>query len=209
MANKINKSYKLNKDDISVINRYFTCHTDWSKSNFNDLKQSLITHLREEQKNKCCYCKRELGFDLKEVEIEHIIPKGEYECFTFHMKNLSLSCPGCNTSKHADQVLYNPVVKYPRTGKNFKIVHPHFDDYDLHIAIHYGSIYEGLDAKGHNTLSACNISRLRKVIQRQREADLNNGSLTYKLINALTNATPEQRQDLENLLESMFFPKVV
>lgn len=200
MVNKIHLSYDLSQSEKELIKKNFTSHKDWSKATFDEFKKSLMSHLRNEQKNKCCYCKRELGFDLKEVEIEHIIPKSEYDKFTFHMKNLALSCPGCNTSKNAEQVLYKPIVQYPRSGSNFKIVHAYFDDYDKHITIHFDNIYEGRDEKGINTLGACKIFRLREVLKRQRENDLKNGSLIQQLVQALMQATPEQRQDVDKVI---------
>lgn len=200
MSNQIKTPYKINSKEKKLIQDRFDVHEDWSKECFKTLKDSIIEHLRKEQNNKCCYCKRELGFDLKEVEIEHIIPKAEYVGFTFHMKNLALSCPGCNTSKNAGQVLYKPVKNYPRNGNNFKIIHAHYDDYERHITIHFESIYEGTDDKGVNTIGACKLYRLKSVMQKQRESDIKNGSLTFKLVQALMQATPEQRQDLEHAL---------
>ncbi len=203
MTSKIIRNYIFSIAENEVINLNFTSHKDWSKAVFSPLKKSLIEHLRTEQENKCCYCKRILGFDLKEVEIEHIIPKSEYEIFTFHARNLALSCPGCNTSKHADQVLKKKVVRYPTTGRNFRIIHAHFDEYYNHIKIHNNSIYEGLDEKGLNTISACKIYRLKEVMERQRESDIEHGSVLAKIVEALLHATPEQQQDLNQAIEKI------
>ncbi|WP_395490770.1 HNH endonuclease [Cedecea davisae] len=207
MTSKINSHYVLTAQDAFLIKTHFVSHKDWNKAVFSSFKESLIEHLRKEQGNKCCYCKRTLGFDLKEVEIEHIIPKSEYEIFTFHTKNLALSCPGCNVSKNAEDVLKVKIKRYPTTGKNFKIVHAYFDDYYDHIEIHSNSIYEGLDEKGLNTLSACKIYRLKDVLRRQRENDRQQGSVLALLIQALTHATPEQQQDLNQAIESIIMSK--
>ena len=97
--NRIENQYKFTKEELDIIKNNFTCHTDWDKVCFADLKKAIIIFLRKEQDNKCCYCKKELGFDLKQVDIEHILPKSTFSNFTFHVKNLALSCPGCNTKK--------------------------------------------------------------------------------------------------------------
>ncbi|TOH24941.1 hypothetical protein CGI85_24100, partial [Vibrio parahaemolyticus] len=100
------------------MNSHFSTHKDWEKGAFDSIKENLIADLRPKQNNKCCYCKSELGFDIKAVDIEHILPKSKHEKFTFHPKNLALSCPGCNTSKGSKEVVKRGVQNYPRSGAN-------------------------------------------------------------------------------------------
>ena len=82
---------------------------------FNSIKENIVAHLRIQQNNTCCYCKYQLGFDIKQVDIEHIVPKSEYEQFTFENRNLALSCPPCNTKKSTKPVLNNSIVNYAKS----------------------------------------------------------------------------------------------
>ena len=123
MSNRIKNPYNYTAEEIAIISRYFSIHNHWTKTIFNTIKQNVISHLRIQQNNLCCYCKYKLGFDIRQVEIEHIIPKAEYPNFTFEPLNLALSCPACNTKKNTKPVLYNAIVNYPTEGTNFKIIY--------------------------------------------------------------------------------------
>src|SRR5690606_19612567 len=99
MSNRILFPYRFTAGESTIIANNLSTHTDWTKVVFNLIKENIIAHLRIQQDNTCCYCKYQLGFDIKQVDIEHIIPKSEYGQFTFESQNLALSCPACNTKK--------------------------------------------------------------------------------------------------------------
>lgn len=202
MKEKINTPYSFTKDEKETIKDNFTSHNDWDKSTFNSIKDNLVTFLRNEQDNECCYCKRELGFDIKEVDIEHILPKSRYEKFTFHPKNLALSCPGCNTKKSTNEVLKKTsITNYPRNGSNVKIVHAHYDNYSKHIEILDTCVYTAHDDKGHETIGIAKLYRLKKVEENARKA--NSGkSIMSKLVEELRNSKPEEMQELLDLIKS-------
>lgn len=193
--------YSFTKEEDNVIHGNFSTYRDWPKVVFDKIKENIIIHLRKEQRNKCCYCNRELGFDIKSVEIEHIIPKSLYGQFTFTPRNLALSCPGCNNGKGAENILKRSIIIYPRTSSNIKIIHPHYDCYQKHIEIHDGTIYEGLDAKGCETIKVCKIFRLKNVVEMQKKMDIAKGSIIGQLVHGLQSLTPEQRLDVETMLK--------
>jgi len=199
MVDKILNPYCFSSAEKKAIKDSFEQHTDWDKACFDDIKASIKEDLRPKQEHSCCYCKRELGFDIKEVDIEHIIPKSKYEKFTFHPKNLALSCPGCNTNKSNQPVLFKEIKNYPRTGSNLTIVHPHFDHYKKHIEIHEEAIYEGLSSKGCETIKLCKLFRLKKVLERQKKAKLK-ASPIAKLVSDLNNASDEEKQQIMEAL---------
>ncbi len=90
MPNKIATPYTINNDEQAIVDNNFTLHTDWDKKSvFDGIKSNIRNFLRIQQDNECCYCKRELGFDIKEVDIEHITPKSLYSHFTFEPLNLA------------------------------------------------------------------------------------------------------------------------
>ncbi|OMO32248.1 hypothetical protein BH582_10885 [Vibrio sp. 10N.222.47.A9] len=201
MVDKIAIPYKLSLDDLKNIKSYFNDHNDWGNDKFNDFKASVIEHLRIQQNNNCCYCKWKLGYDIKNVDIEHIIPKSKYSEFTFNPKNLALSCPGCNTSKSSNNVLHKPIKRYPRSGSNIMIIHPHFDDYEQCIEIHDGAIYEAIDddGKGCDTIKICKLHRMKKVLKNMKKSNAEQSPIK-NLVENLRSATQEDQQEFMNLL---------
>lgn len=202
MTDFIDAPVAFDSEDKKVIRDSFKKHKDWEKSCFDKIKSKTIKHLRIKQKNRCCYCKWELGFDIKEVDIEHIIPKSEYEKFTFHPKNLALSCPGCNTNKGKRCVLYTPIENYPRSGRNITIVHAHFDKYSEHIEIYDEAIYEGRSDKGCETIKLCKLYRLKEVIKKIRESKKKSSPIA-DLVSSLKEASDTEKNDLLNELKSL------
>lgn len=202
MYSRINEPYKLSAEDERVIIGNFKSHNDWDKAVFDSVKARIIDDLRPKQENKCCYCRAELGFDIKAVDIEHVIPKSQYPKFTFHAKNLALSCPGCNTSKGKKNVLGKPIKRYPRSGSNLIIIHPHFDDYFSSIAIHDGAIYEGLNDKGCETIKQCKIYRLKEVIKKRKALSTNQNPI-QSLVENIRNADDSDKEQLLQALQAL------
>ncbi|MEQ8237932.1 MAG: HNH endonuclease [Cyclobacteriaceae bacterium] len=194
MDNKIETAYSFKKEELSLIKANCITHDDWDKNVFSTLKGNIRDALRPEQGNKCCYCKKVLGHDIKEVDIEHIISKATYPKFTFESKNLALSCPACNTIKGDKPVLSKKIVRHPSHSKNHTIVHAHYDDYSLHIKIHDGCVFEPLTKKGSHTITTCELFRL-KLVEKKAKASLSKKSEESELINLIMNASPTELTD--------------
>ena len=194
MTDRILSPYSFKAQELQLISDRFVTHTDWSKSCFDGIKLAVKNDLRPKQGNLCCYCKWELGFDIKEVDIEHIVPKGEYSEYTFHPNNLSLSCPGCNTNKGTKPVLSVPITAYPTDGINVNIVHAHFDEYSLHVERHADAIYEGLTAKGRRTIKLCKLDRLKEVLKKMKAAKSKDTQIA-QLVAELTQTNDTQRSE--------------
>jgi Bacteriophage Lambda NinG protein. len=169
MTEKINIPYHFTNDELALINVNFKTHLDWEKPIFKSIKTNIINHLRAEQNNECCYCKRKLGFDIKEVDIEHIIPKSEYSDFTFYNLNLALSCPQCNTKKSTKPVLKRKYIQYPKNGKAFTIIHAHYDNYSAHIKALDNCIYVAKTTKGGQTIIHCELFRFLEVLEKAKK----------------------------------------
>lgn len=202
MYSRISVPYELSIDEKKIVDRHFQTHSDWEKSAFDSIKTNIIDYLRPKQENKCCYCRTELGFDIKAVDIEHVIPKCQYSQFTFHTKNLALSCPGCNTSKGKKNVLAKPIKRYPRSGTNLIIIHPHFDDYFSCIAIHDDIIYEGLNDKGCETIKQCKIYRLKEVVKKKKALNANQNPI-QKLVEDIRNSNDSDKERLLHALQTL------
>lgn len=184
MSERIQIPYSFNHEENKIIDHHFSCHEDWEKPVFNEIKKRIIEHLRVQQENRCCYCKRELGFDIKDVDIEHVIPKSKYAIYTFYSYNLALSCPGCNTKKSHKDVLDAPAKRYPRSPNRFIIVHPHYDNYSDHIHIIDECVYIPVTSKGCRIIEFCELFRLKKVFQ-NAQANRTSRSNLSKIIEEL------------------------
>lgn len=199
MTSKIREPYRLTSNEKRIIDSNFSTYKDWDKGVFDSLKENLIADLRPKQNNKCCYCRSELGFDIKAVDIEHILPKSKYEKFTFHPKNLALSCPGCNTSKGSKEVVKREIKSYPRSGSSIIIIHAHFDDYNSCIEIHANTVFEGLNDKGCETIKQCKLYRLKTVQEKAREANCKQSPIQQLIENLRTAPQDEQLQFIEQI----------
>ena len=191
MSHKISSPCQLTNADKIIISTHFATHLDWEKPVFDAIKTKVRDNLRPKQNNKCCYCKKELGYDIKEVDIEHIVPKSEYQNFTFVPLNLALSCPACNTKKGESKILSKEIKRYPKTTKSFLIVHAHYDSYNQHIIIHDGCVFEGITKKGCRTIEVCELFRL-KVVEQKAKKVISSRTSHSSLIDLVLKATPAE-----------------
>ncbi len=159
--------YTPSTQELETISSKFNDHNDWSKKCFCDFKENLKEHMRSVQNNKCCYCKKELFHDIGEVDIDHILSKSKFPKFTFYPLNLALSCRSCNTKKGSKNVLVKSHIReYPVHGNAYSIVHPNIDDFNEHLAINEGYVFEALTSKGSHTITVCELFRLKEVMKR-------------------------------------------
>lgn len=163
MSNRIQIPYTFTGTEKQCIKDNFSTYHDWEKNVFDTIKKNIIDHLRPQQGNACCYCKKQLGHDIAEVDIEHIIPKSQYDKFTFKSENLALSCKPCNTKKSTKEVLKKEIKNYPRSSSNFKIIHAHYDNYFEHIDIVNECIFVARTTEGSETITFCELFRLSSV----------------------------------------------
>ncbi len=201
MSNRILVPYKLTSVEKKIIADNFKNHSDWSKGVFDSIKANVTAHLRPQQNNTCCYCKYPLGFDIKQVDIEHIIPKSEYEQFTFETRNLALSCPGCNTKKSIKSVLKNSIVKYPSNGNNVVIIHAHYDDYSNHIDIINDCVFVAKSSKGSETITFCELFRLRTAEQKTKAYKKSSPTVLKQLVDDLKKGSQQDKDELIKLIK--------
>lgn len=132
----------------------------WNDQRFSGVKSAIKTYYRDVQANYCCYCAKHNPVNHGRAwDTDHVADKNKYPHFMFTPANLAASCPDCNGYKGDKEVFKNPGRKgYPTDGQPFKIVHPHFDNYDDHIA-NVGYVYVAKTSKGSFTIHACNLFR--------------------------------------------------
>lgn len=186
--NRIRHPYAYAANEKELITRLYHRGSDWDKTQFKSLKQNLRLFLRYQQGNFCCYCKKELGYDIGETHIEHIVSRNEYADYGFEPYNLAISCPGCNEKKGDKPVCINvPSNIYSHKSKDYMIVHPYFDDYNQHIQVD-GPLRIALSTKGQKTIEYCELSRLRRVEQEKIALDALMGNDTQKRMCAILNS---------------------
>ncbi|GAB2868194.1 HNH endonuclease [Hymenobacter ruber] len=143
-------------------------YLNWSDDDLEALRSSIRSFYRNEQGGICAYCRKSVSLVAAgSCHVEHIAPKSLHECFMFEPKNLCVICADCNLIKRnqetiheiQDTILKENPIRYPRATGSFKIVHPHFDDYDAHIKIFAGKVYVNKTLKGHFTIGVCDLNR--------------------------------------------------
>jgi hypothetical protein len=138
-------------------------HRDWSDPSLEDVRCEIRDHYRDVQRLRCVYCQGAVAQrSAAGAPVEHIVPKSQCLSFMFEPKNLCVVCPDCNEYKSKkevfDPVMVAPRVNYPAISKAFRIVHPHFDEYDDHIMRH-NRVYVDCSEKGGYTIYICNLNR--------------------------------------------------
>lgn len=203
MSNQIILPYNYTHEEKVIIRMNFKSYNDWTKSVFDSIKSNIISHLRIQQDNRCCYCKYPLGFDIKQVDIEHIIPKSEYSKFTFEPFNLALSCPGCNTKKSTKSVLKTKIVNHPINSINYYIVHAHFDNYYHHIDILGDCVFIAKTDKGSETITFCELYRLSSAEMRAQVFKQKNPSAIKQLVEDLKNGDAGEKKELIEIISKL------
>lgn len=117
------------------------------------------------QLRMCCYCSKTLDEHQATFDAEHILDKDTYPQFMFEPENLAAACKTCNGAKSNKRVLHDvaPVAAIPAESASYVIVHPHLDDWEVHLA------YDGIgrvipkesdSPKGRMTIQICGINYL-------------------------------------------------
>lgn len=142
-------------------------HTNWQDNDISDIRSSIREYYRIEQKAKCAYCKQNVSLtSASNCQVEHIVPKSKYIDFITEPKNLCVICADCNEIKKSQEILNEvpdvttntTIIRYPRTSNAFKIIHPHFDNYNEHILVING-FYFDKSSKGGYTILFCKLNR--------------------------------------------------
>ncbi|MBB4616735.1 HNH endonuclease [Sphingomonas abaci] len=144
----------------------------WSEDALKALKGRIKSFYIAAQGSRCCYCDRHQGTENHRAwDVEHIVDRAKYAWFLFTPRNLAAACPDCNLAKSETEVLKTRGRKtYPSSSADFKIVHPHFDQFNDHI-FHYRHVYIPKTPKGSFTIYTCKLLRFaEKYIDWQNSA---------------------------------------
>ncbi|MEN4806575.1 HNH endonuclease signature motif containing protein [Pantoea agglomerans] len=161
---------------ISTFNGLST-HWDGTTAIQTSLRGTIRRHYLKEQKYHCAYCNRLRQEKHGYVwDIDHIIPKSTHAHFTYEPNNFAVTCKECNIKKGDYNVLVrgaNAAVKYPKERADYLLIHPHFDEYEVHLKVKYTAdlkIYHvPKSPKGAFTFALCGLSRFTEEIAKTSE----------------------------------------
>ncbi|NWB74772.1 HNH endonuclease [Pseudomonas sp. G5001] len=156
----------LNKRKIKEIKKEPAySHTRWGDDDLEEIRREVRDFYRKEQRLNCAYCLNPVtARSAQGAHVEHIVSKSNYPQFMFEPKNLCVACPDCNEYKSqreafADAAMKkNPRRKYPTNIDQYRIYHPHFDDYENNIK-KAGHFYLEVSPAGGYTIYVCNLNR--------------------------------------------------
>jgi hypothetical protein len=133
----------------------------WDDPAISRTRLSIKRHYLMQQDYHCCYCQMQNRTSHGRVwDVEHVVARSSRPEFMFEPRNLAVACPDCNNAKSDEPVLVDPgTTDYPERGEAYVIIHPHFDQYEDHIAIHAGRLYQPKSDKGSATVVMCNLLR--------------------------------------------------
>lgn len=111
----------------------------WDHKLLVDFKRKVKDYNRHLQSEQCCYCRRSLADEFNMViDIEHVLPKGQYAHLMFELFNLSVSCKRCNMEIKGEDVSFISDINESKNNAQdkslYKLIHPNFDDYFQHIS---------------------------------------------------------------------------
>lgn len=142
-------------------------YSNWQDDDISDIRSDIRDFYRREQNAKCAYCKQSVSLvSANNCQIEHIVPKSKYIEFITEPKNLCVICADCNEIKRNQEVLNEVpnvtektnIKRYPKSSNAFKIIHPHFDNYNDHI-LEINGFYLDKSLKGSYTILFCKLNR--------------------------------------------------
>jgi uncharacterized protein (TIGR02646 family) len=132
----------------------------WADSAIAGLKKEIKDHYIAQQGRRCAYCRHSIYTNNNAVwDAEHVISKRKDPEFMFEPRNLAISCKDCNIAKGEQEVRNTKKAAFPETSPEYKIVHPHFDDYDAHIGWMGSVCFARSTDKGSKTIAMCNLTR--------------------------------------------------
>lgn len=142
----------------------------WVLEGLAQLKSRIKLHYIREQNYRCCYCQQPLYARYGRVwDLEHLIARATRCDFMFVPRNLAVACAECNQAK-GDELVTDPSRKsFPDRANLYRIVHPHFHNWDEHIELEGEGTYHALSSEGKFTIYHCDLFRFRERVVGTRQ----------------------------------------
>jgi len=199
MLRKLTDKINYTAIELNAMNRLtpfekgqWTATTQPVKSDVKIIKERVKFELNRFQRH-CVYCGA-LLWDSSNPEIEHIAPKYKYPEFMYHEYNLVFACHLCNGffRKGKKDTIEDYDTQYDKC--TFKIVHPYFDDFNVHFSYTHTTIHKlvivPLTMKAINSVEMFDLNDLPRVEARGK-----------RLIAESITLTPDQERMLREIVE--------
>lgn len=204
----ITSPYTMTSADIKAVSKASNGNPqkeDWEKTSLKAYKDRVRRYYRQQQNEKCVYCRMNVSTATSYFHIEHIVPKSVHPEWMYEPFNLCVACPNCNSAKNSQEVLENrDIADLPAKSSDYLIIHPHIDRYFDNIEIVDGLLYKGLTEKGENTIKLCNLTRPELLSERARifiQQEQDPDSYSKLLITYIHNS--RWIGDMDNLLDEI------
>ncbi|EGR2324779.1 hypothetical protein D0267_18995 [Vibrio alginolyticus] len=191
------KPYELSEEESQIVKSVqcddLSPQQKWDDCRVMTMKSNIKKHYIAEQDKTCAYCQVNMHTTHGMVwDTEHIIDKDSSPQWMFKPLNLCVSCKDCNGAKGTRAVTKSKSYKkFPSKSANYRIIHPHFDNYDEHIEVAVpGATYRYITEKGRYTIEVCGLLRYHQTVGRKK-VDL---GLQAVLLAAANNQSPEMLQ---------------
>lgn len=179
MINQITSTYNLTQQEQNLIDSLIPFQPGiWNNTTVKAIKTEIHKQLLLIQNNNCCYC----GLKVNEggrAEIEHIANKGgqkrpAYIEFVFTKENLAIVCQFCNSSsKKGQEDILDNVDLTNYNNCTFKIVHPYFDNPNLHYAWTNGKyriLISSISIEGNKSIELFGLDSESHTLARAKQA---------------------------------------
>lgn len=184
----IGTAYIVTAADHAEIAAGVAANIKWDKG-YKNFKTNIRDHLKQQQRNRCAFCRCRIPIGTNYPNLEHIVSKTDYAQFAFLPSNIVYCCHKCNFSKVKKQTLSIPVAvratqPYPLTRAGFTIVNPYYDNYEDHLDILDDVIIVTTNnsSKGRITIEAYKLFRVELAEERAYEQKLNTQTVNSRLI---------------------------
>ncbi|EOA9033175.1 hypothetical protein [Vibrio harveyi] len=191
------KPYELSEEESQIVKSVqcddLSPQQKWDDCRVTTMKSNIKKHYIAEQDKTSAYCQVNKHTTHGMVwDTEHIIDKDSSPQWMFKPLNLCVSCKDCNGAKGTRAVTKSKSYKkFPSKSANYRIIHPHFDNYDEHIEVAVpGATYRYITEKGRYTIEVCGLLRYHQTVGRKK-VDL---GLQAVLLAAANNQSPEMLQ---------------
>jgi hypothetical protein len=182
----------LNQNEQNIVIQYPPVDKDnWTRAQYETIKQRLKKELYFNQLDRCAYCRREVEAAAKYEPLDHIVAQSKKPEWMLEPKNLIVVCDSCNNLKNAEQTLTDNFVNtnvFPNDSNAFIVFNPHFDIWEEHLKYEEDIFITPIPhSKGKDTIKICKLYRYNVIINRAKELKLAQKEPTNRIFNRLIN----------------------
>lgn len=182
----------LNTDELNIIQSHPPiAKEDWSKPQYEVVKQRIKSELYFNQFDRCAYCRKVIEAEAKYEPLEHIVAKSIRPEWMLNPKNLVVTCDSCNNLKGDDQTLFvafENEENIPERSDAYIIFNPHYDNWEDHLAYENDIFIVPIPhSKGSVTIKICKLDRYNTIINRAKEIKIGQKEPSIRILHRLQN----------------------